>query len=78
MGWPGGPGGRDRAAAGGVGTPAAGGYPVRPWISVTGLAIVAILAVAGFRGSGMVPFFAALGIAAVDVRAVPRGCEALT
>jgi hypothetical protein len=45
---------------------------------VTGLAIAAILALAGFRGSGKVPFFAALGIAAVNVALFLAGGEALT
>jgi 4-hydroxybenzoate polyprenyltransferase len=52
--------------------------PSRRWISVTGLAIASILALAGFRGSGKVPFFAALGIAAVDVALFLAGGVALT
>jgi 4-hydroxybenzoate polyprenyltransferase len=43
--------------------------PGRPygWPALTGLAGAAVLAVVGLRGSGRVPFYAALGIAAVDV-----------
>jgi len=52
--------------------------PSRRWISVTGLAVAAILALAGFRGSGKVPFFAALGIAAVGVALFLAGGVALT
>lgn len=52
--------------------------PSRRWVSVTGLAVAAILAVVGFRGSGKVPFICALGIAAVDVLLFLAGCEALT
>ena len=52
--------------------------PSRRWVSVTGLAVAGILGVVGFRGSGKVPFFAALGIAAVDVALFLAGGEALT
>ena len=52
--------------------------PSRRWVSVIGLAAAAILAVIGFRGSGKLPFFCALGIAAVDVLLFVAGSEALT
>jgi 4-hydroxybenzoate polyprenyltransferase len=52
--------------------------PSRRWVSVTGLAASAILAVISFRGSGKIPFFCALGIAAVDVILFVAGSEALT
>ncbi len=52
--------------------------PSRRWISVIGLAVATILAVVSYRGSGKVPFFAALGIAAVDVALFLAGGEALT
>jgi 4-hydroxybenzoate polyprenyltransferase len=52
--------------------------PSRRWISVTGLAAAAILAMVSFRGSGKIPFFAALGIAAVDVALFLASGEALT
>ena len=52
--------------------------PSRRWVSVAGLAGAAILAIIGFRGSGKVPFFCALGIAAVDVVLFLAGFEALT
>lgn len=52
--------------------------PSRRWISVTGLVAAAILALVGFRGSGKIPFFCALGIAAVDVVLFLAGSEALT
>ena len=52
--------------------------PARRWISVAGLVAAGVLALIGFRGSGKVPFFAALGIAAVDVVLFLAGGEALT
>ena len=52
--------------------------PSRRWVSVTGLVASAILALIGFRSSGKVPFFCALGIAAVDVLLFLTGSEALT
>ena len=56
----------------------AAAIPSRRWISAAGLVASAILAVIGFRGSGKVPFFCALGIAAVDVILFVAGSEALT
>jgi 4-hydroxybenzoate polyprenyltransferase len=52
--------------------------PSRRWVSAAGLAASAILAITGFRGSGKMPFFCALGIAAVDVALFLAGSEALT
>ena len=52
--------------------------PSRRWVSVIGVAAAATLAVTGFRSSGKIPFFCALGIAAVDVVLFLAGCEALT
>lgn len=50
----------------------------RRWVAVAGLAAAAVLGVAGARGSGRVPFYAALGIAAIDVVVFAAGGEALT
>jgi 4-hydroxybenzoate polyprenyltransferase len=50
----------------------------RRWVAFTGLAAAAVLGVAGARGSGRVPFLAAIGIAAVDVVVFAAGGEALT
>lgn len=50
----------------------------RRWVAVAGLAAAAVLGIAGARGSGRVPFLAALGIAAVDVVVFAAGGEALT
>jgi 4-hydroxybenzoate polyprenyltransferase len=50
----------------------------RRWVAVAGLAAAAGLGVAGVRGSGRVPFFAAIGIAAIDVVVFAAGGEALT
>ena len=50
----------------------------RRWVALAGLAVAAALGVIGFRGSGRVPFYAALGIAAVDVLLFVAGGEALT
>jgi 4-hydroxybenzoate polyprenyltransferase len=52
--------------------------PSRRWVPVTGLAASAILALIGFRSSGKIPFFCALGIAAVDVVIFLTGSVALT
>jgi 4-hydroxybenzoate polyprenyltransferase len=52
--------------------------PGSRWISVTGLAVAVVLAVTGARGSGRLPFLAAIGIAAVDVVMFVAGGEALT
>lgn len=52
--------------------------PSRRWVSVVGLAASVILAVIGFRGSGKIPFYCSLGIAAVDVVLFLTGSEALT
>jgi len=52
--------------------------PSRRWVSITGLAASAILALIGFRSSGKTPFYCALGIAAVDVVLFLAGSEALT
>jgi 4-hydroxybenzoate polyprenyltransferase len=52
--------------------------PSRRWVSLTGLAISAILALIGFRSSGKMPFYCALGIAAVDVVIFLTGSVALT
>ena len=56
----------------------AAAIPARRWVSVIGLAASAILALMGFRSSGKMPFFCALGIAAVDVVLFVTGSEALT
>jgi 4-hydroxybenzoate polyprenyltransferase len=50
----------------------------RRWVAVAGLAAAAVLGVAGARGSGKVPFLAAIGIAAIDVVVFAVGGEALT
>jgi 4-hydroxybenzoate polyprenyltransferase len=55
---------------------AAGGS--RRWVAVAGLGAAALLAVACGRGSGRVPFLAAIGIAAIDVVLFAAGGEALT
>jgi 4-hydroxybenzoate polyprenyltransferase len=52
--------------------------PSRRWAAAAGLAAAAILAVTGARGSGRVPFLAAIGIAAVDALLFASGTEALT
>jgi 4-hydroxybenzoate polyprenyltransferase len=52
--------------------------PSRRWISSAGLAAACVLAVVGFRGSGKLPFIAALGIAAINVVVFAAGGEALT
>ena len=52
--------------------------PHRQAIAVAGLAAAAALAVVGARGSGKVPFLAAIGMAAVDVVLFAVGVDALT
>jgi 4-hydroxybenzoate polyprenyltransferase len=52
--------------------------PGRTWIAVAGLAVSCVLAVVSARGSGKVPFWAAIGIAAVDVLLFAIGVDALT
>lgn len=52
--------------------------PSRRWVFVAGMAAACVLAVVGFRGSGKLPFIAALGIAAIDVVLFVAGGEALT
>jgi 4-hydroxybenzoate polyprenyltransferase len=52
--------------------------PSRRWVPVTGLAASVILALVGFRSSGKIPFYCALGIAAVDVVIFLTGSVALT
>ena len=52
--------------------------PSRRWVPLTGLAASAILALIGFRSSGKIPFYCALGIAAVDVVIFLTGSVALT
>jgi 4-hydroxybenzoate polyprenyltransferase len=52
--------------------------PSRRWVALGGLVIAALLAVIGARGSGRLPFYAAIGIAAVDVVLFAAGGDALT
>lgn len=52
--------------------------PGRRWVAVAGLCVSCALAVIGARGGGKVPFFASIGIAAVDVVLFAAGGEALT
>lgn len=52
--------------------------PGRRWVAVAGLCGACVLAVVGARGGGRVPFFASIGIAAVDVVLFAAGGEALT
>lgn len=52
--------------------------PGRRWIALVGLGTAALLAVFGARGSGRLPFLAAIGIAAVDVAVLAVGGETLT
>jgi 4-hydroxybenzoate polyprenyltransferase len=52
--------------------------PSRRWVALTGLAAAAVLAAVGARGSGRVPFLAAIGIAAIDVVLFAVGGDALT
>jgi 4-hydroxybenzoate polyprenyltransferase len=50
----------------------------RLWVAVPGLIAALLLAVASARGTGRVPFLAAIGIAAVDIVLFVAGGEALT
>ena len=50
----------------------------RLWVALAGLAVAAVLAVIGARGSGRVPFAAAFAIAAVDVVVLGAGGFVLT
>jgi hypothetical protein len=52
--------------------------PARRWIAIAGLAVSCVLAVVSARGSGKVPFYAAIGMAAVDVALFAAGAAALT
>ncbi len=52
--------------------------PSRRWVAVAGLGGAAALATVGARGSGRLPFLAAIGIAAIDVVLFAAGGEALT
>ena len=52
--------------------------PSRRWVAVAGLGAAGVLAVIGARGAGRVPFWAAMGIAAVDVVLFAVGVDALT
>jgi 4-hydroxybenzoate polyprenyltransferase len=49
----------------------------RRWVAIPGLAVALLLAVAAARGTGRVPFLAAIGIAAVDIMLFAAGGEAL-
>jgi 4-hydroxybenzoate polyprenyltransferase len=49
----------------------------RRWIAIPGLIAALLLAVASARGTGRVPFLAAIGIAAVDIVLFAAGGEAL-
>jgi 4-hydroxybenzoate polyprenyltransferase len=49
----------------------------RLWVAVPGLVAALLLAVASARGTGRVPFLAAIGIAAVDIVVFTAGGEAL-
>ena len=50
----------------------------RRWVPLAGLGAAALLAVVGARGSGRLPFLAAIGIAAIDVALFAAGGDALT
>jgi 4-hydroxybenzoate polyprenyltransferase len=50
----------------------------RRWVPLAGLGAAVLLAVVGVRGSGRLPFLAAIGIAAIDVVLFAVGGEALT
>jgi 4-hydroxybenzoate polyprenyltransferase len=50
----------------------------RRWVAIPGLVAALLLAVASARGTGHVPFLAALGIAAVDIVLFAAGGEALS
>jgi 4-hydroxybenzoate polyprenyltransferase len=50
----------------------------RRWVAIPGLIAALLLAVASARGTGRVPFLAAIGIAAVDIVLFVAGGEALS
>jgi 4-hydroxybenzoate polyprenyltransferase len=50
----------------------------RRWVALAGLVAAALLAAVGARGSGRLPFLAAIGIAAIDVALFAAGGDALT
>jgi hypothetical protein len=50
----------------------------RRWVAIPGLIAALLLAVAAVRGTGRVPFLAAIGIAAVDIVLFAAGGEALS
>lgn len=50
----------------------------RRWVAIPGLVAALLLAVASARGTGRVPFLAAIGIAAVDIVLFAAGGEALS
>jgi hypothetical protein len=50
----------------------------RRWVAVPGLIVALALALAAARGTGRVPFLAAIGIAAVDIVLFAMGGEALS
>jgi 4-hydroxybenzoate polyprenyltransferase len=52
--------------------------PGRRWAAIVGLCCSGVLALAGARGRGQVPFLAAIGIAGVNVVLFAAGVEALT
>jgi len=52
--------------------------PGRRWAAIVGLCCSGVLAAAGARGRGQVPFLAAIGIAGVNVALFAAGVEALT
>jgi 4-hydroxybenzoate polyprenyltransferase len=50
----------------------------RRWVALAGLGAAAVLAVVGARGTGRTPFWAAIGMAGVDVVLFAVGGDALT
>jgi 4-hydroxybenzoate polyprenyltransferase len=50
----------------------------RRWVAIPGLIAALVLAVTAARGTGRVPFFAAIGIAAVDIVLFAAGGETLS
>ncbi len=52
--------------------------PGRRWVAIAGITGAVILATISARGRGQVPFFAAIGIAGVDVVMFAAGGESLT
>ena len=50
----------------------------RRWVALAGLGAAVLLAAMGARGTGRVPFMAAIGIAAVDVVVLAVGGDVLT